>query len=135
MSINSCRLISFPKITDSRGSLTFIESQNTIPFQIKRIYYIYDVPKGQQRAGHAHKQIKQVLIAISGSFEVIINHNNHEYIYKLESPDCGLYIPSLCWININNFSSGAVCLVLASDVYDELEYYRHYEDFLKAVKQ
>ncbi|MGL4338344.1 MAG: sugar 3,4-ketoisomerase [Turicibacter sp.] len=134
MSIEQCQIIHLPKIQDPRGNLTFVESNNHIPCEIKRVFYLYDVPGGSDRAGHALKKCNQFLIAISGSFDVIIDTGSQKYKYHLNRSYYGLYIPALHWREIDNFSSGSVCMVLASELYDEPDYYRHYQDFLSAVK-
>ncbi len=134
MSIDQCHLITFPKITDPRGNLTFIEGNNHVPFEIKRIYYLYDVPGGADRGGHAHKQLQQVIIAMSGSFDVTLDDGNIKTKFHLNRSYYGLYIASMIWREMDNFSSGSVCLVLASTVYNEDDYYRDYKEFLKDVK-
>lgn len=133
MSLEKCRLIDLPRINDPRGNLTFIESEKHIPFEIKRVYYLYDVPGGALRAGHSHKTLHQFLIAISGSFDVAINDGHHKMKFHLNRSYYGLYIPPMTWRKIDNFSSGSVCLALASDFYDETDYYRQYSEFKKAV--
>ena len=132
MSIGECKIIEFPKITDSRGNLSFIEGSRHVPFDIKRIYYLYDVPGGATRAGHAHKMLEQVIIAISGSFDVVLDDGFSKNRFHLNRSYYGLYISSMVWREIDNFSSGSVCLVLASTFYDEADYYRNYSDFLSA---
>jgi len=121
------------KIEDPRGNLTFIENNRHIPFSIKRVYYLYDVPGGAERGGHAHKALHQLIIAISGSFDVIISDGNNEKKFTLNRSFQGLYICPMVWRHLNNFSSGAVCLVLASDYYDEADYYRDYSEFKKNI--
>lgn len=133
MSINECQLIELPKISDPRGNLTFIEGAKHIPFDIKRIYYLYDVPGGARRAGHAHQTLHQVLIALSGSFDITVDNGFAKAKFHLNRSYQGLYLPAMVWRDIDNFSSGAVCLALASAAYDEAEYYREYETFLRAV--
>jgi len=133
MSIDACRILELPKISDPRGNLTFVESERNIPFAIKRVYYLYDVPGGATRAGHGHKQLHQLMIAISGSFDVIIDDGQDRKQFHLDRSYLGLYIPPMTWREITNFSSGSVCVVLASDFYDESDYFRYYEDFLKAT--
>ncbi|HEX8707880.1 MAG TPA: FdtA/QdtA family cupin domain-containing protein [Pyrinomonadaceae bacterium] len=135
MSIEDCQLVSLPQINDPRGNLTFIEGERHIPFEIRRVYYLYDVPGGAARAGHGHKQLKQLMIAMSGSFDVLLDDGRTKATYHLNRSYYGLYIPPMIWRDINNFSSGSVCMVLASDIYDEADYYRQYEDFLRAVKE
>lgn len=133
MSLSDCRINELPKITDARGNLTFIESQGHVPFEIRRVYYLYDVPGGSERGGHAHKQLQQLIIALSGSFSVELEDGQQKKTFHLNRPNFGLYICPMIWREINNFSSGAVCLVLASLHFDELDYIRRYEDFQKAV--
>ena len=134
MSIEDCRLIELPKITDPRGNLTFIEGGRHVPFDIRRVYYLYDVPGGACRAGHAHKKLNQLFIAMSGSFDVNVDDGFAQRKFYLNRPYLGLYVPSLIWRDIENFSSGAVCMVLASAPFDESDYYRCYEDFMRVVK-
>ena len=134
MSISDCRNIDLPKIHDPRGNLTFIEGQHHLPFDIKRVYYLYDVPGGANRAGHAHKTLQQFLVAISGSFDVLLDDGQEKAHYHLNRSYYGLYIFPLTWREIDNFSSGAVCLSLVSEYYDESDYYREYSEFLRAAK-
>lgn len=133
MSIDECKVIDLPKISDPRGSLTFIEGNTHIPFSIERVYYLYDVPGGADRGGHAHKNLKQLLIAISGSFDVVLDDGRERKKVQLNRSYKGLLINSMIWREIENFSSGAVCLVLASRRYEEEDYYRDYDEFCKAV--
>jgi hypothetical protein len=133
MSIADCRQIDFPKIHDPRGNLTFVESQRHIPFEIKRVYYLYDIPGGETRAGHAHKELQQVLVAISGSFDVLLDDGKKKKRIRLDRPFWGLYIYPLTWRVLDNFSSGSVCLSIVSDFYAEGDYLREYDDFLQAV--
>lgn len=133
MSVHECRLIELPKIHDPRGNLTFIESARHIPFRIERVYYLYDVPGGASRAGHAHKALHQFLIAMSGSFDVHLDDGREKKTVHLSRSYYGLYIAPGIWREIDNFSSGAVCLALASDLYREEDYYRVYEDFIRDV--
>jgi dTDP-4-dehydrorhamnose 3,5-epimerase-like enzyme len=130
MSIKDCKIIELPKIQDPRGNLTFVESDRHIPFQVRRVFYLYDVPGGSIRAGHSLKNCYQFLIAMSGSFDVIIDDGFSKERYHLNRSYYGLYIPPLTWREIDNFSSGAVCMALASEHYDESDYYRNYQDFL-----
>ncbi|MFO0594775.1 MAG: FdtA/QdtA family cupin domain-containing protein [Myxococcaceae bacterium] len=134
MSIDACQVISLPKISDPRGNLTFIEANQHIPFPIERVYYLYDVPTGAGRAGHAHKALRQLLIAASGSFDVHLDDGTRKKTVHLNKASEGLIIDSLVWREIDNFSGGAVCLVLASMRYLESDYYRRYEDFLAAAR-
>lgn len=126
MSLDLCRLIELPRIPEARGNLTFVESSRHIPFNIQRVYYLYDVPGGATRAGHAHKALQQVLIAMSGSFDVVLDDGRSTRTFHLNRSYFGVYIPPMVWRELNNFSSGAVCLALASDFYSEADYYRDY---------
>jgi hypothetical protein len=134
MSLANCKLIELPKIADPRGNLTFIEGDRHIPFVFKRVFYLYDVPGGANRAGHALKTCDQFVIAMSGSFDVVLNDGYEQKRCHLNRSYYGLYIPALTWREIDNFSSGSVCLVLASNVYDEADYYRDYQEFLTTVR-
>jgi WxcM-like protein len=134
MSLKNCRLIDLPKITDPEGNLTSIEGGRHVPFEIKRVFYLYDVPGGAIRAGHALKTCQQFIIAMSGSFDVIVDDGTDTTRYHLNRSYTGLYVPALIWRELENFSSGSVCTVLASEVYDENSYYRDYEEFRKAVR-
>ena len=133
MNLEKCRIIDLPKIEDQRGNLTFIEQCRHIPFEIKRIYYLYDVPGGGVRGGHAHKRLHQFIIAASGSFDVILKDGRSSIRHHLNRSYYGLYIPSMVWRKLDNFSSGSVCLVLASDYYDEDDYIRDFDKFQKIV--
>ncbi len=132
--LDRCKLIDFPIIHDPRGNLTFIEAERHVPFDIKRVYYMYDVPGGAHRAGHAHKELQQVLIAMSGSFDVLLDDGHHKQRYHLNRSYFGLYISPGVWREIDNFSSGSVCMALASMYYDEADYYRCYSEFLESVR-
>jgi dTDP-4-dehydrorhamnose 3,5-epimerase-like enzyme len=134
MSLEDCKILELPKIVDPRGNLTFIEGGNHLPFEIRRVYYLYDVPGGATRAGHGHKTLEQLMIAMSGSFDVEVNDGRARKKYHLDRSYYGLYIPPMIWRDIDNFSSGSVCLVLASEFFDESDYYRTYQDFLEAAK-
>jgi len=134
MRLDHCRIIELPKISDPRGNLTFIEGDRHVPFEIKRVYYLYDVQGGANRAGHGHKQLQQLMIAMSGSFDVEVDDGSNKRTYHLNRSYYGLYLPPMLWRQIDNFSSGSVCMVLASDYYDEDDYYRDYSDFLAAVR-
>lgn len=133
MGVNDCKIIELPKIYDPRGNLTFIEGGQHIPFDIKRVYYLYDVPGGAERGGHAHKELQQLIIAISGSFDVLLKDGKAEKRFHLNRSYYGLLVNSMIWRELDNFSSGAVCMVLASNLYDESDYYRNYDEFLNAV--
>ena len=132
MTIKDCKLIDVPKIADPRGNLSFLEGGKHIPFDIKRVFYLYDVPGGESRAGHALKTCHQFVIAMSGSFDVILSDGKESQRYELNRSYRGVYIPPLIWREIENFSSGSVCAVLASEYFNETDYYRVYEDFLAA---
>jgi len=133
MPINTVKLIELPRINDHRGNLTFIESGRHIPFEIKRTYYLYDVPGGAARAGHGHKALHQLMIAMSGSFDITLDDGFEKKVISLNRSYNGLYIPPMMWRDLDNFSSGAVCMVLASAFYDEGDYFRNYDDFLRAA--
>ena len=134
MSIKDCKIIELPRIADPRGNLTAIEAQRDVTFEIKRVYYLYDVPGGASRAGHGHKTLQQLIVAMSGSFDVLLDDGTTQEKYHLNRSYYGLYVGPMMWREIDNFSSGSVCMVLASDHYDEADYYRRYEDFLAANK-
>ncbi len=134
-SINNCKLVDLPKITDPRGNLTFVEGGNHIPFDIQRAYYLYDVPGGAERGGHAHKGLQQLIIAMSGSFDVVLDDGREKKRYHLNRSYTGLYVCPMIWRELDNFSSGSVCMVLASQKYDEDDYYRDYSDFLSKVEE
>lgn len=135
MGLNRCSVHVFPKIEDPRGNLTFIEGQRHIPFEIKRVYYLYDVPGGAERGGHAHKTLHQVIVAMSGSFDVILDDGTCDMRYHLNRSYYGLYVCPMIWRRIDNFSSGSVCMVLASELYEEDDYYRDYLVFKTCVVQ
>ena len=129
MTLQHCKIIDLPIIEDRRGNLTFIEGGQHIPFDIKRVYYLYDVPGGSHRGGHAHKDLHQLLIAMSGSFDILLDDGRTKFKYHLNRSYYGLYIPPMIWREIDNFSSGSVCMVLASEHFSEDDYYRDYEQF------
>ena len=132
--VSDCRLIHLPKIADPRGNLTFIESNNQIPFEVKRVFYLYDVPGGECRAGHSNIDSEQFIIAISGSFDIIIDDGFERKKVQLNRAYYGLYVPRNVWREIDNFSSGAVCLVLTSTFYDPSEYIRDYSKYVDSVR-
>ena len=125
--------IDIPKIENTEGNIAIIE-KNTIPFEIKRVYYLFDIPSSAHRGGHAHKNLNQILIALSGSFDVILKDGISTQTITLNKPDKGLLITTNIWRELENFSSGAICLVLASAIFDECDYIREYDDFLSYVK-
>lgn len=129
--INDCRLIDLRKICDYRGNLTPIEGGIDIPFDIKRVYYLYDVPGGESRGGHAHKALRQLIVAVSGSFSVTLDDGKDKQTFVLNRPYQGLLVVPGIWRTLDDFSSGAVCLVLASEMYEESDYIRDYNEFIK----
>lgn len=129
MNVYNCNVIELPKIHNRSGNLTSITNMEEIPFNIKRIYYLYDVPGGETRGGHAHKELHQLIIAASGSFEVVLDDGNIKRIITLNRPNFGLYITPKIWRNLINFASGSVLLVLASNIYDENDYIRDYSEY------
>jgi len=133
MPLNDCRLIQLPKISDPRGNLTFVEGGNHIPFDIERVYYLYDVPGGSDRGAHAHKALHQLIIAMSGSFDVVLDDGREKKRFHLIRSYYGLYVCPMMWRELDNFSSGSVCMVLASNMYDEDDYYRDYVEYLAAL--
>lgn len=128
--IYDCSIITLPKIQNPAGNITPIHGSLDIPFDIKRVYYLYDVPGGESRGAHAHKELQQLIVAASGSFEVQLDDGRNKRTIFLNRPYMGLLMPRLIWRDLVNFSSGGICLVLASMPYDEADYLRHYEDFL-----
>lgn len=133
MALDDCRLIELPKITDARGNLTFIESGQQIPFDIRRVYYLYDVPGGAERGGHALKSCHQFLIAASGSFDVALRDATASRRFHLHRSYFGLYVPPMIWRHLDNFSSGSVCLVLVSTRYDADDYVRDFDEYCELV--
>ena len=133
MKIANCRNIDLPKIADPRGNLTFVEGSDHIPFDIRRVYYLYDVPGGAERGGHAHKGLHQLIIAMSGSFDVVLDDGVDKKRIHLNRSYNGLYVCPMIWRELDNFSSGSVCMVLASNLYDEADYYRDYDEYLSSL--
>jgi dTDP-4-dehydrorhamnose 3,5-epimerase-like enzyme len=133
MGLEQCRIIELPRINDPRGNLTFVEGSQHIPFDIKRVYYLYDVPGGAERGGHAHKGLHQLIIAMSGSFDIHLDDGKNKKTLSLNRSYQGLYICPMIWREIDNFSSGAVCMALASDYYSEADYFRRYDEFHDAA--
>ena len=127
------REVQLPQIHDPRGDLTFVEGGNHVPFQIARVYYLYNVPVDAERGGHAHRDLEQVVFALSGSFRMTVDDGHTKSQYLLRDTRKGLYISKMVWREMDAFSQGAVCMVLASHPYDEADYFRNYDDFLKAL--
>jgi dTDP-4-dehydrorhamnose 3,5-epimerase-like enzyme len=134
MPVSDCKVIDFPKIVDPRGNLTFLEGERHVPFSIKRIFYLYDIPTGESRGAHAHKELHQLLICLSGSFDVALDDGTDRKMIHLNRPWQGLHIPPMIWAAEMNFDPGSVCLVLASMAFNESDYYRDYDQFLSAVR-
>ncbi|SDP44779.1 WxcM-like, C-terminal [Rhodoferax sp. OV413] len=135
MSIQQCNLIELPKITDPRGNLSFIEGEKHIPFDIKRVFYLYDVPGGSDRGSHAHKTLHQFIVAMSGSFDVVLDDGYEQKRITLNRSHYGLYVCPMIWSFLDNFSSGAVCMVLTSAYFDEADYIRDHTKFLAEAKK
>ena len=133
MPLEDCHIIELPRISDARGNLTFIESGPHIPFDIKRVYYLYDVPGGSDRGEHAHKNLHQFVICMSGSFDIRLDDGSEQKRFHMNRSYYGLYICPMMWRYLDNFSSGSVCMVLASETYDEADYIRDRQEYLKAV--
>ncbi len=128
------KLIELPKFLDERGNLSFIEELRHVPFEIKRTYWIYDVPGGEKRGGHAYRELEEVIIALSGSFDVVLHDGTQEKRFSLNRSYNGLYVPRMMWRGLENFSTNSVALILASDAYDELDYIRDFELFIQEKK-
>lgn len=134
MEEKKCRIVALPRIVDPRGNLTVAEAHKQLPFAIKRAYWVYDVPGGESRGGHAHKQCREFIVALSGSFTVTIDDGKNKNTFLLNHPWEGLLVETNMWRTLDDFSSGAVCLVLASDEYDEDDYIREYPDFIHYIQ-
>jgi dTDP-4-dehydrorhamnose 3,5-epimerase-like enzyme len=133
LGVEDSRIVELPRITDPRGNLTFIEGSNHIPFDIARVYYLYDVPGGETRGGHAHRQLEQLIIAMSGAFDVVLDDGADRKTISLNRSYFGLYVPRMLWRELVNFSSGSVCAVLASRPYEPEDYYYDYDEFRAAT--
>ena len=133
MIMNSPRIIQLPKITDARGNLSFFENSVQLPFEIKRVYWVYDVPGGEKRGGHAYKMNREFIVALSGSFDVVIDDGQKKQVYTLNRSYYGLYVPQLIWREINNFSTNSLALIAASTLFDKSDYIRDYASFRKMV--
>ena len=131
MKLDKVEILDLPKILDERGNLSFLEGEHHIPFMIKRTYWIYDVPGGEMRGGHAYKNLHEVIIALSGSFDVVLNDGNEEKRFNLNRSYSGLYVPNGIWRHLDNFSTNSLCLIVASDIYDENDYIRDFETYQK----
>jgi len=132
--VNQCKIVQLPRILEARGNLTFVEGGHHVPFDIKRIYYLYDIPGGTARGSHGHKKLEQLVIAMSGSFNITLDDGYEKKSFSLNRSYYGLYIPPMLWRDLDDFSSGAVCMVLASEKYDENDYYRDYDSFLSDAR-
>lgn len=126
-------MVDLPKVQDRRGNLSYVQGFDQIPFGISRVYFVYDVPGGSERGGHAHKTLHQLIIPVSGSFDVALSDGNSKRVFTLNAPFRGLYVAPMVWRDLLNFSSGAVCLVVASEKYDEADYIRNFPDYCRAV--
>lgn len=135
MSINGIKRINFNKFSDERGNICFLERGKNISFDIKRIYYIYDIPSGKTRGEHAHKELEQVFIALNGSFKLTLDDGYNKESFILNDPSMGLYIPKMLWRTVDDFSANCICMVLASEIYKADDYYHDYNEFIKDVKK
>lgn len=133
MTLPKCRLVDLPGSGDDRGRLAFVEPPHTIPFEIRRVYYLFGIPPGKERGAHGHRDLQQLMIAIAGSFSVTLDDGKERKTFRLSRPDQGLYISKMIWRDLKDFSDDAVCLVLASERYSEDDYFRSYEDFYREV--
>jgi hypothetical protein len=129
----ACRLVDLPRLRDHRGSLTVLEPGPVLPFEIRRTYYLYDTPPDAERGGHAHRRLEQLFIALAGAVDVELDDGSSAQVYRLDRPDVGLYIGPMIWRVLRHFEPGTVCMVLASERYDESDYFRRYADFRSAV--
>lgn len=134
MSVEDARIVELQPVIQERGHLCIVEGGEHIPFEIKRVYYLYDVPTNSTRGGHAHRKLQQLLIPISGRFDVVLDDGSQKRRVKLSRPDHGLLIPTMTWRELEHFSYNGICLVLASEHYDESDYFRDYDEFLRAVR-
>lgn len=135
ISVDNCTLIDLPKIQDPRGNLSFIETEKHVPFDIKRSYWIYDVPGGEVRGGHAYTNLHECIIALSGSFDVVLDDGREKKIVSLNRSYYGLYVPPMMWRSLENFSTNSLCLILSSEPYSESLYIRNYEEYVKNNQQ
>ena len=135
MSLNEVRILQIPKILDPRGNLSFFENDTQVPFSIARTYWIYDVPGGEIRGGHAYRSLQEVIISLSGSFDVVLNDGVNSKVYSLNRSYVGLYVPSMVWRHMENFSTNSLALVVADKAYDEKEYMRDFDEFVSAKRK
>lgn len=133
--VSACRLVSLPRLSDGRGSLSFIQRGPLLPFDIRRVYYLYDVPEGKVRGAHGHRKLEQLMVAVSGAVDVECDDGRQRRSFRLDSPNVGLYVCPMIWRNLTDFRAGTVCMVLASEPFDESDYFRNYDDFLTAATQ
>lgn len=131
MTIEDCKIIELPRFLDARGNLSFVEQNNHIPFEIKRTYWIYDVPGGEERGGHAFRQNEEFIVALSGAFDVVVDDGQQKKTFSLNRSYYGLYVPNGLWREMNNFSTNSFALEFGSSHYDKADYIRNYEEFLK----
>ena len=134
-SIYNCGIVQLPKIHNRAGNITSLENNITVPFEVKRVYYLYDIPGGEGRGGHAHRELQQFIIAVSGAFDVLLDDGKNKKIIHLDRPYIGLHIVPGIWRELINFSSGAVCLVLASQKFSEGDYLRDYHEYLNTIRK
>lgn len=134
MGVDQCQFVELPVIHNPQGNLTVVESDETVPFPIERVYYLYDVPTGAVRGGHAHRALQQLLVPLSGSFDVLLDDGTEKRSVHLNRPSVGLLLTPMIWRELVNFSSGSVCMVLASAHYDESDYFREYDEFIAAAR-
>lgn len=132
-SVQDCRIMNFSKINDTRGNLSFIEAGRPLPFQIQRVYWIYDVPGGEVRGGHAYRELQEFFVALSGSFDVVLDDGKERKVFSINRSYFGLYVPNMIWRNLENFSTNAVCMIMASLPYSQGDYVRDYESFIHLV--
>jgi hypothetical protein len=135
VSRRKCTILELPKMTNPRGNLSFVEQGRHIPFEIRRVFFLYDVPSGEKRAGHALRRCQQFIVAMSGSFDIVVDYGEERARFHLNRSDCGLYVPPMVWREIESFSTNSVCLVLASEFYDIRDYVDVHADFLRAVEK
>lgn len=131
--VAACRLVQLPRLSDGRGSLSFVQPGPILPFEIRRVYYLYEVPTGQVRGAHGHRELEQLMVAVAGAVDVECDDGRERRVFRLDSPDVGLYVSPMIWRNLTGFTEGTVCVVIASAPYDEADYFRDYDDFLAAA--